>query len=202
MQVSAQASSATCLSPISSISASPRRGQPPRPGSSPGSAPKEDQALARLRQAAADRLDKCDHPRAGTSTSASPRPQLSRRGWRTTASTRRCTSGVGGGGGNRRTTALRQHRPVLRSPEIVGARHARERFTESNRRRCELPAAPLPRNQSRLRCGSPRRALPEPDNRNQAPVTGADGKRTRPALAWCPLMVPDRTRRRCTTGAV
>jgi hypothetical protein len=35
-----------------------------------------------------------------------PRLQLPCRGWRTTASTRRCTSGVGGPGGNRRTTAL------------------------------------------------------------------------------------------------
>jgi hypothetical protein len=55
-------------------------GQPPRPGSSPRSAPKEDQALARLRQAAADRLDKCDHPRAGSSTSAKPRTRSRHRG--------------------------------------------------------------------------------------------------------------------------
>ena len=75
-------------SPISSISASPRQGQPPRPGSGPGFAPKEDQALARFQQAAAEALDKCDHPRAGTSTSASPREESPSHARRTTASPR------------------------------------------------------------------------------------------------------------------
>jgi hypothetical protein len=78
-QTSASRAPATCLSPISSISASPRQGQPPRAGSGPGFVPKEDQALARLQQAAEDALDECDHPRARTSTSASPRLRWSRR---------------------------------------------------------------------------------------------------------------------------
>jgi hypothetical protein len=38
--------------------------------------------------------------------------------------------------------------------------------------------------------------LPRPvsDNSSQAPVAGADGKRTRPAHAWCPLMVAEMRR--------
>jgi hypothetical protein len=69
----ATTSRAPWFSPISSISASPRQGQPPRPGSGPGFAPKEDQALARLQRAATDALDKCDSPGAGTGAIASPR---------------------------------------------------------------------------------------------------------------------------------
>ena len=58
----------TCLSPISSISASPTGRPAAATGERPWFARTEDQALARLQQAATDALDKSDHPRAGTST--------------------------------------------------------------------------------------------------------------------------------------
>ena len=82
---------------------------------------------------------------------ASPRLQLSCRGWRTTASTRRCTSGVGGPGGNRRATASLRHRPVPRSPERSSGL---DRPGDRNARRAiagvvEPLVTPLPRMGSR-----------------------------------------------------
>jgi hypothetical protein len=80
-----------------------------------------------------------------------PRLQLSCRGWRTTASTRRCTSGVGGPGGNRRATASLRHRPVPRSPERSSGL---DRPGDRNAQRAmagvvEPLATPLPRPRSR-----------------------------------------------------
>ena len=49
--------------------------------------------LARSPQAPDGALDECDSERARIGVTAKPRLQLSCRGWRTTASTRRCTSG-------------------------------------------------------------------------------------------------------------
>jgi hypothetical protein len=82
---------------------------------------------------------------------AMPRLQLSCRGWRTTASTRRCTSGVGGPGGNRRAIASLRHRAVPRSPERSSGL---DRPGDRNARRAmagvvEPLATPLPRPRSR-----------------------------------------------------
>ena len=116
----------TCVSPISSISASPRQGQPPRPGSSSRFAPKEDQALARFQQAAAEALDKCDHPRAGTSTSASPRLQQSRRPpgcdrRRSSSCALTTTGGCSHTTARSRGRGLPSGRYVGESPTVVGA---------------------------------------------------------------------------------
>jgi hypothetical protein len=73
LQVCDLGSSAPRNSPISSISASPRPGQPPRPGEQPSFRAEGGPALARFQQAAADALDKCDSPGARTSTIAWPR---------------------------------------------------------------------------------------------------------------------------------
>jgi hypothetical protein len=85
--------------------------------------------------------------RAAERARAMPRLQLSCRGWRTTASTRRCTSGVGGPGGNRRAIASLRHRLVPRSPERSSGL---DRPGDRNARRAmagvvEPLAAPLPR---------------------------------------------------------
>ena len=93
------------------------------------------------------RHDRFDDHRSVALAMPLPRLQLSCRGWRTTASTRRCTSGVGGPGGNRRATASLRHRPVPRSPERSSGL---DRPGDRNARRAmagvvEPLATPLPR---------------------------------------------------------
>jgi hypothetical protein len=82
---------------------------------------------------------------AGERACAMPRPHLSRGGRGTAALPRRRASRAARGHPDPRAIALLHASAYPSGPDrSSGLDHPRERFAESNRRQCDLPATPLP----------------------------------------------------------